>query len=159
MIGAAWCVSKIQFGPPVAPDPAERIGLEIAVIKADHVVDAAVAALGLDRPAAERPKKCAVPTMNISIGSEKIAFMTRAGPCDRCGGVGDGLTSPACTLRALAMTFFWLGQITSPDVDEHDQREQDAGVDRLAEDRLQVVAVDELRVVAHFAGRAGSAAR
>ncbi len=58
--------------------------------------------------------KCDVPTMKTSIGSEKIVFWREARAAFRAaGGTVGSASPPACTLRALAMTFFWFGQITS----------------------------------------------
>ena len=52
--------------------------------------------------------------MKTSIGSEKIVFMRDARSARRPAAAASGSASPpACTLRALAMTFFWFGQITS----------------------------------------------
>ena len=51
--------------------------------------------------------------MNISIVNEKIVFCRDASPALRPAAAAAGSASPpACTLRALAMTSFWLRQIT-----------------------------------------------
>ena len=59
------------------------------------------------------PKKCDVPTMKSSIGIEKIVFWREASAAARPASAAVGSASPpASTLRALAMTFFWLRQMT-----------------------------------------------
>ncbi len=52
--------------------------------------------------------------MNMSMVNEKMVFMREASSALRPAAAAFGSASPpAWTLRALAMTFFWLGQITS----------------------------------------------
>ena len=63
--------------------------------------------------------------MNISIVNEKIVFWRDASSALRPAAAAVGSASPpACTLRALAMTFFWLGQITSHTLANIVEREQ-----------------------------------
>ena len=50
--------------------------------------------------------------MNTSIGSEKIVFIRDASSARRPASAAAGSASPpACTLRALAITTFWLRQM------------------------------------------------
>ena len=56
--------------------------------------------------------KWAVPTMKMSIGSEKIVFWRDAISARRPLAAASGFASPpACTLRALSITTFWLRQM------------------------------------------------
>jgi len=60
------------------------------------------------------PKKCAAPTMKKSIVNEKIVFWREAIAAFRPAAAASGSASPpASTLRALAITLRWFGQITS----------------------------------------------
>ncbi len=60
------------------------------------------------------PKKWLVPTMKNSIVNEKIVFWREASSALRPAAAAVGSASPpASTLRALAMTVRWFGQITS----------------------------------------------
>ena len=87
--------------------------------------------------------------MNISIVNEKIVFWRDASPALRPAAAAAGSASPpAWTLRALAMTSFWLRQITPHTFTNMMSAIRMPGRDAHAARGLQVVGVEELDLAA-----------